>query len=155
MSVSVCVRRRWRDKATPSALLLLPPAAHAFAPAASEATAHAGSGAAASLAQLGLGLFCVIALILALAWFARRSGLVRQGQAGVMRTIGSAMLGARQRLVLVEVGDTWLVLGVSPGEIRTLHTLPAQRAEAARAETTSASSFTEKLLRSMQENLKS
>jgi len=128
----------------------LSPAAHA---AASEA--GASPGAAASLAQLGFGLFCVIALILALAWFARRTGLMRQGTPGVMRTVGSVMLGARQRLVLVEVGDTWLVLGVSPGEIRTLHTLPAARAAAARPESTSASGFAEKLLRQMQENLKS
>ena len=33
----------------------------------------------ASLAQAGLGLFAVIALILAMAWVARRVGLVRQG----------------------------------------------------------------------------
>jgi flagellar protein FliO/FliZ len=29
-------------------------------------------------------------------------------------------------VVTVEVGDTWLVLGVSPNEIRPLHTLEAQ-----------------------------
>jgi flagellar protein FliO/FliZ len=26
--------------------------------------------------------------------------------------------------VLVEVGDTWIVVGLVPGQIRTLHTLP-------------------------------
>jgi len=117
---------------------------------------------AASLAQAGLGLFAVIALILGMAWLARRAGLMRQGPQGVMKVVGSTMLGARQRLVLVEIGDTWLVLGVSAGEIRTLHTLPAGHAGSPGSSglpgsprQTSASGFAEKLLRSMQENFKS
>jgi flagellar protein FliO/FliZ len=34
------------------------------------------------------------------------------------------MIGSRERIVLVEIGDTWLVVGLVPGQIRTLHTLP-------------------------------
>ena len=34
------------------------------------------------------------------------------------------MAGARERILLVEVGDSWLVVGVVPGQIKTLHTLP-------------------------------
>lgn len=114
---------------------------------------------AASLAQAGLGLFGVIALILGLAWAARRAGLVRNGPQGMMKVIGSSMLGARQRLVLVEVGDTWLVLGVSAGEIRTLHSMPAGQATPSAPSgpggQNPGGSFAEKLLRSMQENFKS
>ncbi|CAG2142143.1 hypothetical protein LMG31506_02618 [Cupriavidus yeoncheonensis] len=114
---------------------------------------------AGSLAQAGLGLFGVIALILGLAWAARRAGLVRHGPQGMMKVIGSTMLGARQRLVLVEVGETWLVLGVSAGEIRTLHSMPAgpatPSAPSGPGGQISGGSFAEKLLRSMQENFKS
>ncbi len=125
------------------------------------AGSHVGVGAASGLAQAGLGLFAVIALILLLAWLARRAGLVRHGQGGQMKVIGSTMLGARQRLVMVEVGDTCLVLGVSAGEIRTLHTLPAQAAHkpdqnpGGAASQVPAGSFGQKLLRAMQDNLKS
>jgi flagellar protein FliO/FliZ len=34
------------------------------------------------------------------------------------------MIGNRERIVLVEVADTWIVVGLVPGQIRTLHTLP-------------------------------
>ncbi|SDC62085.1 flagellar protein FliO/FliZ [Cupriavidus sp. YR651] len=113
----------------------------------------------ASLAQAGLGLFAVIALILGLAWVARRVGLVRHGAGGAsMKVVGSLMLGARQKVVMVEVGDTWLVLGVSAGEIRPLHTLPAQPDTTASSGPQSPQSmqggFAERLMRSMQDNLK-
>jgi flagellar protein FliO/FliZ len=41
-----------------------------------------------------------------------------------MRIVSSLPVGARERIILLELEDTWLVVGVSPGEIRTLHTLP-------------------------------
>lgn len=135
--------------------------------AAQAADAVAGATGAGALTQAGLGLFAVIALILGMAWVARRAGLVRHVQGGAMKVVGSTMLGARQRLLLVEVGDTWLVLGVSPGEIRTLHTLPAgslSRGEAMAGALAAApaspaaptgGSFAQRLLRAMQQNLKS
>jgi flagellar protein FliO/FliZ len=38
--------------------------------------------------------------------------------------VGGVMLGPRERLVVVEVGDTWLLLGVGGGQVNILHTLP-------------------------------
>ncbi|WP_051974787.1 flagellar biosynthetic protein FliO [Cupriavidus necator] len=132
--------------------------------AAAEGTSAPAVSGVASLAQAGLGLFAVVALILGMAWVARRTGLVRQATGGVMKVVGSTMLGARQRLVLVEVGDTWLVLGVSPGEIRPLHNMPAGTAGANTITAPGATvapqqptggSFAERLLRSMQNQFKS
>lgn len=119
-----------------------------------------------SLAQAGLGLFAVIALILGMAWLARRVGLVRHMQGGNMRVVSSTSLGTRQRLLLVEVEDTWLVLGVSAGEIRTLHTMPAKAPTdgdnihgmpmgKSPSSMPDNGSFAQKLLRSMQESRKS
>ncbi|MBB2919391.1 flagellar biosynthetic protein FliO [Cupriavidus alkaliphilus] len=142
-----------------AALAALPCAATA-----AEGTQAPAIGGAASLAQAGLGLFAIIALILGLAWMARRAGLVRHATGGAMKVVGSTMLGARQRLVLVEVGDTWLVLGVSPGEIRPLHTMAAgspaagqtgTHVVAAPSQPPTGGSFAEKLLRSMQAQFKS
>ncbi|WP_265919889.1 flagellar biosynthetic protein FliO [Cupriavidus nantongensis] len=143
-----------------AALAALPGAAIA-----AEGTPAPAISGAASLAQAGLGLFAIIALILGLAWMARRAGLVRHATGGAMKVVGSTMLGARQRLVLVEVGDTWLVLGVSPGEIRPLHTMAAGSPAASQtggahivagpSQPPTGGSFAEKLLRSMQAQFKS
>ena len=71
-----------------------------------------------------LALALIVALLVATAWLARKlSGGKGFGQGG-MKVIGGVGLGPRERIVLVEVGDTWLVVGIVPGQIRTLHTLP-------------------------------
>jgi len=43
---------------------------------------------------------------------------------GNMRVISGIALGPKERIVLVEVENNWLVIGIVPGQIRTLHTLP-------------------------------
>lgn len=78
----------------------------------------------ATFIQAFLGLALIVALLFGTAWFARKlSGGQNFGQGG-MRVVGGIALGPRERLVLVEVGDNWLVIGIVPGQIRTLHTLP-------------------------------
>ena len=139
--------------------VVLSTAQAASAPAAPVAQSAPVISGGASLAQAGLGLFAVIALILGMAWLARRVGLVRHGTGGAaMKVVGSLTLGARQKVVMVEVGDTWLVLGVSAGEIRPLHTLPAQPDAMVPAGTNAPQplqgGFGERLMRAMQENLK-
>lgn len=79
----------------------------------------------ASLLRVVIGLLLVLAAILAAAWLARRAGLGRSGSGPLLRQVASQTLGPRQRVVIVEVGQTWLVLGVTPNQITTLHTLPA------------------------------
>lgn len=128
-------------------------ASHSFA---SNAPAISSGG---SLAQAGLGLFAVIALILGMAWLARRVGLVRHGTGTAsIKVVNSLALSPRQKVVTVEVGDTWLVLGVSPNEIRPLHTLPAQPDSGAPTGSPATppmqGGFGERLMRAMQENLK-
>lgn len=77
-----------------------------------------------SYLQATLALALIIAVLLGTAWLARKvSGGKVFGQGG-MKVIGGVALGPRERLVLVEVGDTWLVIGLVPGQIRTLHRLP-------------------------------
>ena len=43
-----------------------------------------------------------------------------------MKVVSSTSVGQRERVVVVEVAGQWLVLGVTPQNIHTLHTLPAQ-----------------------------
>lgn len=69
--------------------------------------------------QLVLVLLFIVALILALAWFARRTmGAAQGGQH--MRVITGLPLGAREKIVLVEVGKEQMLLGVAPGRVNLI-----------------------------------
>ena len=89
------------------------------------ATEPVRSFAAAGLLQAALGLAVVIGLVFLFAWMARRFGLQPSGNGKLLKVVSSAMVGHRERIVVVEIGDAWLVLGVAAGQVRTLHTMPA------------------------------
>ena len=102
-------------------------AAHAVLPTvATPAVEPVRSFAAAGLLQAGFGLAVVIGLIFLFAWVARRFGLQPSGSGKLIKVVSSAMVGQRERVVVVEIGDAWLVLGVAAGQVHTLHTMPAQ-----------------------------
>ena len=74
------------------------------------------------LTQLILGLVLILALIIGAAWLLRRF-LPLQGGDGTIKIIGGLAVGARERLVLVQVEETRLLLGIAPGRVQTLHVL--------------------------------
>lgn len=78
-----------------------------------------------SLLRVIIGLVLVVAAILVSAWLAKRAGLTQRGGGNLLKQVASLPIGARQSIVVVEVDNTWLVVGVSPNQISTLHTLPA------------------------------
>ena len=85
----------------------------------------AGSAVAAgSVVQVVLGLAVVLALVGATAWLLKRFSSMGAASSGVIRVIGGAAVGQRERIVLVEVAGTWLLVGVAPGQVRMLHTMP-------------------------------
>lgn len=71
---------------------------------------------------LGLGL--VLLALAAFFWFLRRFSPGQSAAQGAVKVVGGVMLGPRERLVVVEVGETWLLLGVGGGQVNTLHSLP-------------------------------
>lgn len=80
---------------------------------------------AGSLGGLVFSLLLIVGLILALGWFARRMPGFGGGAATKhgLRVVASLPVGARERVVVVDVGGTQLLLGVGSGGVRTLHTL--------------------------------
>ena len=92
-----------------------------------------GVGAGTAVPALGVGavlqtivaLVVVVGLVLGCAWLARRFGLQPANRGGLVKTVGGASLGGKERVAVVEIGDTWLVLGTAPGNVRLLHTMPA------------------------------
>lgn len=74
--------------------------------------------------QAMLALMLIVGLLAGTAWLARKvTGGKGFGQGG-MKVVGGVVLGPRERIVLIEVGDTWLVIGLVPGQIRTLYKMP-------------------------------
>lgn len=76
-----------------------------------------------SLWQLTLGMIAVLGLIMGLAWLLKRSGRFQVAAGGGLRVLGGLSMGARERVVLLQVGETQLLLGVAPGRVQTLHVL--------------------------------
>ncbi|MCE2981736.1 MAG: flagellar biosynthetic protein FliO [bacterium] len=77
----------------------------------------------AGLLQVLLGLALVLAAIVATGWLLRRIG-PSQSAGGLLRVVGGVMVGPRERLVVVEVGEQWLILGVAAGSVNLLQTVP-------------------------------
>jgi flagellar protein FliO/FliZ len=109
--------RHWAPAFAGATLSVLPTLAFAADPA--ELAPDAGG-----LLRATLGLALVLALIFAVGWLMRRLAPARGGGTGPLRVVGSQALGARERVVLLEVGEQWLVVGVAPGNVRSLATLP-------------------------------
>ncbi len=75
------------------------------------------------LLQFCLGLILVLATLMLLAWLLRRLHGIHSPLGGALRLLGVLSLGTRERIMLIQVGDTQLLLGVTPGRIQTLHRL--------------------------------
>ena len=78
---------------------------------------------AGSIMQFAFGLSVVLGLIVAAGWFAKRFQ-IGPAASGLVKVISGVAVGQRERVVVVEVGDTWMVLGVAPGRVSALHTMP-------------------------------
>ncbi len=95
-------------------------AAEGEAAAAPQATLPAAVGAG-DVFQVFLALLLVVGLIVLSAWLLRRFSGAAMGRNGALRMLAGISVGQRERVVLVQAGEVQLLLGVAPGEVRTLH----------------------------------
>jgi flagellar protein FliO/FliZ len=77
-----------------------------------------------SLLQVVIALGIVLLAIVACAWVLRRLSPGNLGGRGLLRIVGAVMVGPKERVVLLELGDTWLLLGVAASNVSLLHTIP-------------------------------
>ena len=70
------------------------------------------------------GLLIVVVFIIGAAFLLRRLAPGRFTGSQLLRPVSTLALGTRERLIVVEMGDQWLVLGVTASSITTLHTAP-------------------------------
>ena len=85
---------------------------------------HRHAVSSGSILQIIFSLLLVLAAVVLVAWILKRINLPQHGAGSVLKVISGVAVGQRERIVLVEVNDTWLVVGVAPGQVRTLHSMP-------------------------------
>ena len=84
------------------------------------------SPAAGSLLQTIVALTLVLGLLAGLAWFLKRFGPKSHVGTVPVRLVGALSLGGRERIMVVEVGNQWIVVGAAPGRVNALATMPVQ-----------------------------
>jgi flagellar protein FliO/FliZ len=88
-----------------------------------ESQAPIVSPAAGYLSQLVGGLVLVVLAIVVLAWFLRRvPGMATPGP-GAIQILAVRAIGARERLMLIQVGSEQILIVVTAVGVRHLHTL--------------------------------
>ena len=80
---------------------------------------------AGNVLQMLVGLAIVLGILVGGAMLLRRIGRFPASVDSPLRIVTGMSLGPRDRLVVVQVGEKQLLLGLSPGRIQTLHVLEA------------------------------
>lgn len=90
---------------------------------ADNAVSNAIESTAGHASEVAGALVLIVAIILGLAWAARRFLHLTPHATGPMKVLSSLSLGPKEKLLLVQIGGTQLVLSAVPGRIQTLHVL--------------------------------
>jgi flagellar protein FliO/FliZ len=78
-----------------------------------------------SFAPMGVALALVLGLMAGVVWLLRRSGLApKANKNSVLKVVSQLALGPRERVVVVQIENRWLVVGVSPAGVTRLASLP-------------------------------
>lgn len=85
--------------------------------------------ATGSLLQTIFALIAVLGVLMGLAWLLKRYGPKSITGGANVRLVGALSVGARERILVVEVGEQWIVVGASPGRMNALATMPRQESE--------------------------
>lgn len=72
--------------------------------------------------SLGASMLIVVAAVVALGWLYSRMRFSSKSAGDVINIVASRALGPKERLVLVEVADQQLLVGLTATQVRTLHT---------------------------------
>ncbi len=76
-----------------------------------------------SLFKVTLALGFVVLAIFFSAWLFRRFASLPSVKNDALSVVGGLSLGNRERIVLLQVGEEQILLGVTPGKLETLHIL--------------------------------
>ncbi len=77
-----------------------------------------------SILQVIFSLLLVLVAVVMVAWLLKRINLPQRAAGNLLKVQATVAVGQRERIVLVEINDTWLVVGVAPGQVNALHSMP-------------------------------
>lgn len=109
----------------------------------------AGSHAMATLGKTSAALILVIATIWLFSYLLKRFNNYSGISEKTIRVVSATSVGQRERVVVVEIQKTWLVLGVGSGQISKLHSLAAPTSESSdtKSPTESDDSFAQRMMK--------
>lgn len=93
------------------------------ATASSAATAPASS---AGMLQVMIGLILVLAVLMVIAWGMKKISGGKHAGGGAIKIVGGVHVGNRERILVIEVANEWIVVGVTATSINALSTMPKQ-----------------------------
>jgi len=89
----------------------------------------ATSTASPNLVRIVVSLVLVVGILIVLAITFKKFGLNRMQSAFPVKIIGAVSLGSNQRIMIIEAGEEWIVLGVTPQNISTITRMPRQEGD--------------------------
>jgi flagellar protein FliO/FliZ len=73
------------------------------------------------LLNMGLSIVVVIGAILLLGWFYSKSRFLKSSGAEIINVIATRALGPKERLLIIEVAEQQLLIGMTATAVQTLH----------------------------------
>lgn len=83
------------------------------------------------VAQMVFALGAVIAMIYGLSWIMKRLTQTTRGEASALKLLGGVSVGARERVVLIELDNQRVLVGVAPGHVSPICVLGSAPGESA------------------------
>lgn len=117
--------------------------------AAPEVASAPAAGGATGFGQVMLALVIVLVAVFAVALLVRRLRGFTAAGAEAIEVLAQTSLGQRERVVIVRVAGSRLLLGVASGSVNLLATLPAETGRGETAPASPAPRFTDLLRRSL------
>ncbi len=76
------------------------------------------------------GLALVLIVMAAITWIIKRVfPNIAQHQQAIARVVSSVSVGSRERVVVLQIADRWIVVGVAPGQVNGIANLEASNPE--------------------------
>ena len=75
----------------------------------------------ADILSLGASMLIVVAAVIALGWLYSRFRFSGAGSGDVINVVASRALGPKERIVLIEIADQQLLVGMTATQVQTLY----------------------------------
>ncbi|MCK5337002.1 MAG: flagellar biosynthetic protein FliO, partial [Gammaproteobacteria bacterium] len=110
---------------------------------------------ASSIANMLMGLGLVLAIIFVMAWVVKRMGGMQLAGSQRLKVLAGLSVGTREKVVLIQVENKRIVLGVAQGQVNTLHVLDGEYENNEAESFNTGADFKDKLIQALSKTIKS